>query len=315
MTLKPLDDGGLSWRPTCPIEIIAGTPPGGGQDRPARSLARVLEAVGLIDVPITVINIPGIGGGNAWKLLEQNSSNPHTIAINSPTIITNPLLGVASPLYTELCPLANLYTEYISFVVKSESKINSPDDILDHLRGDVGEFKIALATARGNVNHIALAKLTQHIGGDIDKLDLNVFDSARYAIANVLSGEAQLGAITAVSAVPEIKSGELRVIAVSAPERLEGLFEQVPTWLESGIRCIAGTWRGVIGSAGLTPPQINFWNQALVSASQTSEWKDELAQHYWSNKYLDHLQTVDFLRQESEEMKSDLKLVGLINNS
>ena len=315
MTTNSLKDSDHLWRPTHPIEIIAGTPPGGGQDRPARALARVLESSGLIDVPISVINIPGIGGGNAWKFLESRPSNPHTIAINSPTIITNPLLGVVSPLYTDLCPLANLYTEYISFVVKSDSEIQSPEDILNFLKKDIDKFKIALATARGNVNHIALAKLTQHMGGDVDKLDLNVFDSARYAIANVLSGEAKLGAITAVSAVPEIKSGELRVIAVSAPERLQGLFNDVPTWLESGVRCIAGTWRGVIGSSGLTQPQINFWNQALVSVSQTNEWQDELAEHYWANTYLDHVNTLDFLQQESKEMKSDLKLVGLISNS
>ena len=313
MSEQVLAEQNSIWQPTGPIEILAGTPPGGGQDRPARALARVLESTGLIHVPISVNNIPGIGGGNAWKHLIDNPANPQIIAINSPTIVTNPLLGVTSPLYSELCPLANLYTEYIAFVVRADSNIRTPKNILDRLQKNLGLFKIALATARGNVNHIALAKLTQQMGGPVDQLNLNIFDSARYAIANVLEGVAELGAITAVSAAPEILSGELRVIAVSAPERLPGLFEQVPTWLESGVACIAGTWRGVIGGNGLTSAQIEFWNQVLVSASQTQEWAEELQMHYWANTYLDNTQTVDFLRHESVEMKSDLSLVGLIN--
>ena len=312
MDLQKSPDPGSGWQPNMPIQIIAGTPAGGGQDRPARALARVLETSGLIKVPISVNNIPGIGGGNAWKFLAGKPSDPHIVAINSPTIITNPLLGIASLIYTELCPLANLYTEYIAFVVKADSKICTPQDVLDRLQSNVGNFKIALATARGNVNHLALAKLTQYVGANVGDLNLNVFDSARYAIANVLEGVAELGAITAVSAVPEIKRGELRVIAVSAPQRLSGLFENVPTWIDVGIHCIAGTWRGVIGGAGLTSPQIAFWNQVLVNVSNTPEWEAELMEHYWANTYLNNSETIDFLNQESIEMKSDLKLVGLI---
>ena len=52
----------MSWKPTQELEIVAGTPPGGGLDRSARALARAIEENRLIDVPVKVVNVGGDGG-------------------------------------------------------------------------------------------------------------------------------------------------------------------------------------------------------------------------------------------------------------
>jgi len=57
---------GMGWKPTRELEIVAGTPPGGGLDRSARALARAIEANKLIDVPVKVVNVGGDGGRKAW---------------------------------------------------------------------------------------------------------------------------------------------------------------------------------------------------------------------------------------------------------
>ncbi len=57
-------------------------------------------------------NIPGRGGGNAWDYLRKHNGDPHVLAINSPTVISNKLLGVSTTDYSDITPLANLYTEY-----------------------------------------------------------------------------------------------------------------------------------------------------------------------------------------------------------
>jgi len=97
--------------PDAGVELVAGTPPGGGQDRPARALIAVLEQHKLLDQPIRLTNIGGRGGGNAWDYLKTQRGNPHVLAINSPTIISNKLLGVSDVEYAQLTPIANLYTE------------------------------------------------------------------------------------------------------------------------------------------------------------------------------------------------------------
>ena len=234
MPNNPNDTAAL-WRPQREIQFVAGTPPGGGQDRPARILIEVLKAQKLVDQPVTVLNIAGRGGANAWDYVMKHRGDPHVLAITSPTIISNRLLGVSELSYSDLTPLANLYTEYAAFIVRSDSTIMNSDDLLQRLKVDVSGVQIALATAIGNTNHIALAQVTKHAGGDVKALPIAVFDSARDAVADVVAGKSELGVITAASAVPEMTAGLIRTIAVAAPTRLGGLFDNISTWVETGV--------------------------------------------------------------------------------
>ena len=299
------------WQPEHGIELVAGTPAGGGQDRPARALIGILEANKLVNQPIKLTNIPGRGGGNGWDYLRTQAGNPHVLAINSPTVITNCQLGEADFDHRALTPLANLYTEYIAFVVRADSPIRNAADFMQRLADDSAGCRIALATAIGNINHMALAQVTAKAGGDIQALQINVFDSALYAVADVIEHRAEVAAITAVSATKAIAAGQVRAIAASAPQRLPRLYADVPTWTELGVDCVIGTWRGVIGAAGITPAQIAFWDHVLRAATATPEWNTELADKYWANTYLGGAALDAFLQQEREVMGALLIKLGL----
>ncbi len=300
------------WRPTRAIELIAGTPPGGGQDRPARALIEVLEQHRLIGVPVTLTNIPGRGGGNAWDALRGKAGDPHVLAINSPTVISNKILGVSGYDYDALTPLANLYTEYPIFIVRADSSLTDVAGLIARLKADTAGVPIALATALGNPNHIALARLTSRAGGDVGALKIAVFDSARYAIAHVIEGKAELGVITAVSAVPELAAGKLRTLTLSGPQRLGGLFAQVPTLIESGVDCAAGMWRGIAAAPGIEPGAVAFWQEALAKATATAEWQAILAEKYWANTFMTGAALARFLDGERALMASALRDLGLI---
>lgn len=301
------------WLPTREVELVAGTPAGGGQDRPARALISILEQQQLVGQPLRLTNIPGKGGGNGWDYLRQHPNDPHVLAINSPTIITNRQLGVADFDHAALTPLANLYTEYIAFVVRTDSPIRSGADFMARLAADTAGCRIALATAIGNINHMALARVTAHAGGDVKALQINVFDSALYAVADVIENRAEVAAITAVSAVKAIAAGQVRAFAVSAPQRLPRLYAEVPTWTELGVDCVIGTWRGVIGTAGLTAEQIAYWDGALRAATATAEWNAALAEKYWANTYLGGAALTAFLDRERQVMGGLLRDLGLLS--
>ena len=88
-----------AWRPTREVEFIVGTPPGGGQDRPARTLMRILEAARLVDVPMKLTNLPGNGGGHAWDALRARAGDPHVLSISAPLKTTGPVgpCGLGEP--------------------------------------------------------------------------------------------------------------------------------------------------------------------------------------------------------------------------
>lgn len=299
------------WQPERGIELVAGTPAGGGQDRPARALIDRLAADHLVTQPVRLSNIPGRGGGNGWDYLRRQRGDPHVLAINSPTIITNLHLGVSNYDHGALTPLANLYTEYIAFVVRADSPIRDAGDFMHCIAADGAGCRIALATALGNTNHMALARIARHAGGDIRARPVRVFESALHAVDDVIAGQADAGAITAVSAAPAIADGRLRAIAVSSPQRLPAVFADTPTWKELGVDCVVGTWRGVIGAADISPAQASYWRQALRAATATAEWTALLASQYWGDAWLDGELLREFLDRERGMLGTELRELGL----
>jgi putative tricarboxylic transport membrane protein len=302
-----------TWRPQREVESVAGTPPGGGLDRTARALAKAIEAKRLLDVPVTVNNIAGDGGRKAWAYLDRKSGNPHVLCISSSNLATDHLLGATVFDHeTTFTPLAILYTEYIAFLARSDSSLKSGAGLIARFKSDAGSVTVALSTSLGNPNHIALAKVVRQAGGDVKAPRIRVFDSALHAVADVVAGSADVCAVTAASAVNEIAAGTMRALAVSAPQRLAGLYAQTPTWLEQSVDCVVGAWRGVSGARGITPAQVAFWEPLLAEAVRTGAWKEELARHYWTPMNLDGAALRKHLKSERADMEVVLRELGLL---
>jgi len=272
-----------TWQPQQAVQIVAGTPPGGGLDRVARALAKAVVQAGVLDVPVEVVNVPGDGARRAWThLVDKHAGDGHVIAISSPNLTTDYLVGIADFEHTKYTPIATLVTEYIAFAVRADSRLKTGADLIGPLGRAPREVTVALSTALGNPNHVALAKLTRAAGGDVNAPSIRVFDSALDAVADVVAGKAQVCAVTAASVLAELAAGRLRVLAISAPARLAGPFASVPTWQEQGIDCVIGAWRGVSGPAGLTAAQVRFWQGVIKAATAQPVWQEELARLNWS---------------------------------
>ena len=299
------------WRPNAEVEIFVGTPPGGGQDRPARALMRVLESQGLVNGPMRLTNIPGKGGGNAWDALRHRAGDPHALSISSAPILTNKLLGVTDYDHAALTPIAMLYTEYLAFVVRTESDVRSGNDFLARIKRDPAGLTMAIATAVGTTNHIALGQIARHVGSDPRKLKLRVFESALYAVNDVVDGHADVGVVSAVSAVKAMESGKLSAFAVSAPKRLSGCFAAVPTWTEQSVPCVLGQWRGMIGAPEVSTQEVAFWEKALRAAVQNPAWAAVLEQNHWTNTWKASADTRVFLDSERVFLGGMLRELGL----
>ena len=168
----------MTWQPERAVEIVAGTPPGGGLDRAARALAAAIDANGLITVPAKVVNVGGDGGRKAWGFVDRFPGDAHVVAISSPNLLADYLTGVTRTDPDCYTPLAILYTEYIAFVVPAGSDLRNGADLLARFARDVGAVTVALSTSLGNSNHVAVAKVIQHAGADTRAPKIRVFDTA-----------------------------------------------------------------------------------------------------------------------------------------
>jgi putative tricarboxylic transport membrane protein len=301
------------WRPQREVEIVAGTPPGGGLDRAARALLVAIESTRSLEVPARVNNVPGDGARKCWAYLAQRERDPHVVAISSVNLTTDFLLGAAQYDHDrDFTPLAILYTEYIAFLARSDSTLKSGADLVARFAAGAGSVTVALSTSLGNPNHLALARVVRHAGGDVRAPKVRVFDSALDAVADVVAGNADICVVTAASAVKEITAGTMRAVAVSAPQRLAGLYAQTPTWREQSVDCVIGAWRGVSGARGLTLAQVAYWERTLAAAVRTEAWMAELARLYWTPMYLDGASLRQHLARERADVESVLRQLGLL---
>jgi putative tricarboxylic transport membrane protein len=302
-----------TWQPERALQLVAGTPPGGGLDRVARALASAIQQSGLVAVPVEVINVPGDGARRAWThYVDNHAGDGHVVGISSPNLTTDYLVGASGFEHSRHTPIATLVTEYIAFAVRTESELRSGADLLGRLGRGKPAVTVSLSTSLGNPNHVALARLTQHAGGDINAPIIRVFDTALDAVADVIAGTANVCAVTAASVLTALKNRQLRVIGMTAPERLTGAFADAPTWTEQGADCVIGAWRGVTGPAGLGAPEVAFWQRALKGATEQPIWSEELSRLSWSPMFRVGPALQAYLAKERAEFVAVLGELGLL---
>lgn len=303
------------WKPGRALEIVAGTPPGGGLDRAARALVAAITENNLCEVPVSVVNVPGDGARAAWRHIDRYPGDAHVVSISSPNLTTDKLVGLATFDQRDYTPLAILYTEYIIFIARPDSRIKTAADLVRQLGEDPSVIVISLSTTLGNPNHIAVAQVARAAGIDVTAPKIRCFDTALDVVADVVAGKSDVGAITVASVVKELNAGNIRPLAISSPARLNDPFAAVPTWPEAKVDCVVGAWRGVTGPAGLGPYEIGFWQSLLSAATNTDTWRRELAAHHWADMYVDDGALERHLERERAEYTALLTELGLVKKS
>jgi putative tricarboxylic transport membrane protein len=299
-----------AWKPEKAVEIIAVNAPGGGSDRIARIMAKVLQENRLIETPVNVVNKPGGGGSVAYAYLNQHPGDGHYVVLASKAILTNNLIG-RGPSYTEFTPVANLFSEWISVTVKPDSPLKTGKDLIERLKKDPAALSFGIATSLGNLNHQGAAAAFKEAGIDVKKMRTVIFQSGGAATTAMLGGHIDIVPITAAFAASMVRNGQVRLIAVSSPQRLTGVLADVPTWRELGYDAVVSNWRSVIGPKAMTETQVAYWERALRRMVDSEEWKKELETNYWTNEYVGSAETRKYMERDNVQARAFLVDLGL----
>ena len=294
------------------IEIIVTTGPGGAQDRTARIMQAILQNGKLVSQPINVQNKPGGGGSLGMVYLNQHQGDAHYILTTSPTILSNHIVGISKQTYTDVEPVAQLFSEYVGFAVRAESPIRDAKDLLNRLRKDPGSLSAGIATSAGNHNHIAIGGVMKAAGADVKRLRIVVFKASGEAVTAVLGGHIDFIATTASNLVTLAKDGKMRVIALASPERLPGPLADQPTWRELGVNAIGNNWRGVAAPKGTPAAQLRYWDETLRKMTSTPEWKSENEKNLWVGNYMGPKESAAEYKRQYSELKDILTELGLV---
>jgi len=190
------------WQPKTAVEIMVASGPGGGMDRTARTIQSIVREKKIADLAFNVVNKAGGGGTIGWNYLSQHPRDAHYLAIGSPALLTNHIMGKSALSHADFTPLAMLISEYTAFAVSANSPIKSGKDLIARLRADPRSVSVAISTSIGSGNHVAIGKVGKAAGVDIAKLRLVIFNATGEAITAVIGGHVDLVPATASSVLP-----------------------------------------------------------------------------------------------------------------
>ena len=298
------------WAPQKNVEIVVGFAPGGGNDRTARMLERLLVANKLVSTNVAVVNKPGGSTSIAYGYVSQRPADAHTLMVFGQTMLTNHITG-GSPLnYTDFTAIASLFSEYHVYVVSAASKMATGKDLVDRLRSDPKSVTVGVS-AIGAPGHISSSLLNKAIGGNVKDLKVVAFKGSADAMTAVLGGHIELTPAPGSVALPHVGSGQVRLVAVAAPRRLTGALAGIPTWKELGVDLVYGPWRAILAPKGLSAAQVAYWEGALRKVAETAEWKGDIEKIYGVEDFATGAQLRKNLDREYADTRAVLVELGM----
>lgn len=313
-TQTPVQNEKASNYPDKPISVVAPSGAGGGWDKTARALTKVLAETKLVEQTMTVENKPG-GGGAVFlaEYVTKDKANPYKLFVSSPPILinNNKKEGNSPYGYQDTTPLAQLTKDYGAIVVKADSPYQDLKAALDVLKQDPAKLTIAGGSAPGSMDHLIAILPAYKYGIDPKAVKYVSYDGGGEAMAALLGGNADMIATDASGVGEYLKAGKVKVLAVTSKERLSGDLKDVPTLRELGINTDFTIWRGVFGPKDMPDDAFKFWDEKLKSLSDNEAWLNELKANGWESEYKNAADFKAFLAEQDNLIKELLSAVGM----
>ncbi|MEX2502453.1 MAG: tripartite tricarboxylate transporter substrate-binding protein [Trueperaceae bacterium] len=248
------------------VNCIAPADPGGGWDFTCRTIAPVLTDLGLVEGQIRTQNMAGAGGGVAFAhVVGQQEGNEELLVAASTATTTRLAQGQFSGFTADdVRWVAAVGADYGVIGVAPDSPYDSITDLMDAWSDDPTSLTVVGGSAVGGWDHLKVLLAAQAAGvDDVERIQYVSFSSGGQAIIEIVGGRADVFTGDVSEALPQIESGNLKVLAVLADERIGGLLEDVPTATEEGIDIVGANWRGFYVPAGVSDERYQYWADAF----------------------------------------------------
>src|SRR5687767_11734002 len=119
-----------TWSPQKNVELVVPNPPGGSNDKTARTVERIVVGNKLIPATLSIVNKSGGGGSIAYTYVQQHASDPHYLVVAGPALLTNHITGASKLHHTDLTAVASLFDDYTVFAVNADGPIKTGKDLV-----------------------------------------------------------------------------------------------------------------------------------------------------------------------------------------
>lgn len=248
--------------PARPIALIVPFTPGSGIDIIARTLGQKLsERWGQ---PVVVDNKPGASGGLGAELVAKAPPNGYTVMVTAAAMAVLPALSKTPPYgpVRDFTAVAETTTGHLALTVNPKSlPVTSLKEFVAAAKARPGRLNYS-SPGPGTLQHLGTELLKQKFGVDVIHIP---YRGASGALTDLVAGQVDLAVLPVHTALPFTSTGQLRMLAVSTPER-SPLAPDVPTFVELGYpHMVFELWYGVFGPPKLPPDVVATWERELAA--------------------------------------------------
>jgi tripartite-type tricarboxylate transporter receptor subunit TctC len=259
--------------PSRTVTIVAAFPPGGTVDLLARVLApKLSEAWGQ---PVVVENRPGGSGIVGSQTVTAAAPDGHTLMLIPITHVTNASLLRSLPFdpIKDFTPITLIASQPMMLVVNQSSPIRSVGDLISEARSRPGRLNCG-SGGNGTSQHLACELFKSMTQVDITHVP---YRGNAAAMTDVISGQIQLLFDQMATAVPHVRDGRVRALAVTTEQRSLAM-PQVPTVAETGVPGYETTaWFGMVGPARMPAELASQIQTSIAQALSLPDVKALLA--------------------------------------
>ena len=300
--------GGSGGGQVTGLEILVGTAPGGGFDQTARTAAKAMEDAKLAR-NVQVQNLPGAGNTIALQRLVNEKGNGKVIQQMGLGLVGGVYTNKSKATLDQTTPVARLTEEPEIVVVGKDSPYQSFDQLLAAWKADPGKLSVGGGSSPGGPDHLAPMLIAKTAGIDPKKVNFVSYDGGGELLAAVLGGQVGFGVTGVGETKDQIEAGEIRALAVTSAEPVEGL--DVKTLKEQGVDLEFTNWRGWVA-----PPELSDGDkQTLIDLAtkmhDSQQWKDALATNGWTDAFMIGDEYAAFITSENQRVGDVLNELGL----
>jgi tripartite-type tricarboxylate transporter receptor subunit TctC len=255
LTAAPFAAQAQAW-PAKPLKIVVNFPPGGAADQLARAVGVPLQDA--LGQPVVIENKGGSGGNLGGDAVAKSAPDGTTLLMSSGGMVSvNPHIYPRMPFdpVKDLVPVAAIARVLVFLVVKAESPFKDWPAFLADLKANPGRRSFG-SPGNGSSPHLATEMMKSQTGTYAVHVP---YRGAAPALTDLLGGQIDFLFDPGI-AIPHIKAGRLRLLAVGSPKR-SPLFPEVPTLDERGLKAFdADTVFGLYAPAGVPAAAVSRIN-------------------------------------------------------
>ncbi|MDW9552012.1 tripartite tricarboxylate transporter substrate-binding protein [Sinorhizobium meliloti] len=292
------------------LTVTAPAGAGGGWDSASRSLQEVMMSTGNAK-SVQVVNVPGAGGTvGLAQFVGAAKGSSDQLLVAGITLVGASISNNSPVDLTQVTPIARLTGDPLVIVVPKDSPIRTIADLQATIKEDVAKT-IWVGGSAGGADHILAALVTQASGEDPSKINYVAYSGGGEALAAMLGGQATAGVSGYGEWQGQIESGDLRALAISYPDPIEGI-EAKPLKAQ-GLDIELVNWRGVFAGPGVEGDDLEALKTAVDKTVKSPEWQAVLKARGWTDYYAPAEEFKTFIGSETERVRGILKSVGLAN--